>query len=373
MPPNRIDATEALKLLQDAPLLEVMEQANAVRQQWHPHNEVTFVIDTNPNYTNVCVTDCTFCSFYRRPGQEGAYTLTPDQVGEKVARAQALGATTVLLQGGHHPGLSLDYFFELIDAMHQHAPGIHLHLFSPAEIAHMAQLSAKTPGMILEMLYDRGIRTMPGGGAEILVEQVRRKISPKKLSAEGWLGIMRQAHRIGMKTSATMTYGHREKDEDIVEHLMRLRELQDETGGFYAFIPWSFKPGASPLSRIVPEAAPASRYVRIIALSRIVLDNFPHIQASWFSEGWRAGQLALHAGADDFGGVLLEENVLFQAQHALASSLDGVLRTISEAGFQPVQRTTLYQKLAHRNSCAASSLPVSTRLPGAGAHAVSAT
>lgn len=373
MSTNRVDTGEALWLLNDAPLLEVMERADAIRRQWHPNNDVTFVIDTNPNYTNVCVTDCTFCSFYRRPGQEGAYTLTPDEVGEKVARAQSMGATTVLLQGGHHPGLKLEYFFDLIDAIRRHAPGIHMHLFSPAEIAHMAQLSGKTPDTILEMLYEQGLRTMPGGGAEILVDRVRRKISPKKISAEGWLGIMRQAHRIGMKTSATMTYGHRETDEDIVEHLMRLRSLQDETGGFYAFVPWSFKPGASPLSRLVPEAAPASRYVRIIGLARIVLDNFPHIQASWFSEGWRAGQLALHAGADDFGGVLLEENVLFQAQHALASSLDGVLRTISEAGFRPVQRTTLYHKLGHRDSQGLDSIPVGQRVSGVDAHAIAIT
>lgn len=369
MSPYRVDSREALHLLREAPLLDVMERADTIRRRWNSANEVTFVVDTNPNYTNVCNTDCTFCSFYRRPGDAGAYTLTPDEVGEKVARAQALGATTVLLQGGHHPDLRLDYFLQLIGAIQRHAPGIHLHLFSPAEIAHIAQVSAKTPDEILELFYERGLRTMPGGGAEILVDRVRRKISPKKISADTWLSIMRQAHRIGIKTSATMTYGHRETDEDIVEHLMRLRNLQDETGGFYAFIPWSFKPGSSPLSRIVPEAAPASRYVRIIALARIVLDNFPHIQASWFSEGWRAGQLALHAGADDFGGILLEENVLYQANHALATSLDAVLRTIADAGFTPVQRTTLYQPLGHRASRAIDQAPIRTRTPGAGAHA----
>jgi len=370
MPTNRIDAAEALGLLQYAPLLEVMARADAIRREWHPRNEVTFVMDTNPNYTNVCVTDCTFCSFYRRPGQEGGYTLTPEQVAEKVAVAQRQGATTVLLQGGHHPGLTMDYFLSLIECIRHRAPGIHLHLFSPTEIAHMASLTGTSPEAVLEILHERGLRTMPGGGAEILVDRVRRKISPKKISADAWLNIMRSAHRIGFKTTATMTYGHRETDEDIIEHLLRLRALQDETGGFYAFIPWSFKPGTSPLSRLVPEAAPASRYVRIIALSRIVLDNFPHIQASWFSEGWRAGQLALHAGADDFGGLLLEENVLFQANHALATTLDGVLRTITEAEFLPVQRTTLYHRIrAHSWLDENNEAPMIMRREGAGTHA----
>ncbi len=374
MSTNRVGFAEALGLLKEAPLLEVMERADGIRRAWHPQGEVTFVIDTNPNYTNVCVTDCTFCSFYRRPGQEGTYTLTPDQVGEKVARAQAMGATTVLLQGGHHPDLTMEYFLATIDSIRRQAPGIHLHLFSPAEIAHMATLSGSNPEAVLETLYEKGIRSMPGGGAEILVDSVRRKISPKKINSDTWLNIMRSAHRIGIKTSATMTYGHRECDEDIIEHLIRLRNLQDETSGFYAFIPWSFKPGQSPLSRLVPQAAPASRYVRIIALARIVLDNFPHIQASWFSEGWRAGQLALNGGADDFGGLLLEENVLFQAEHPLATTLDGVLRTITDAGFVPVQRTTLYQKVrTHLSDETNDHHPVSTRRLGAGAHAFSAT
>ncbi|HNR31200.1 MAG TPA: cyclic dehypoxanthinyl futalosine synthase [Candidatus Hydrogenedentes bacterium] len=342
---ERIGFREALYLLLDAPQLALMEQADAVRRARHPGDDVTFVIDTNPNYTNVCVTECTFCSFYRKPGHPEAYTLTPEQVAAKVARAHALGATTVLLQGGHNPALPFHYYFDLIAAIRAAAPDIHLHLFSPPEIAHIAETCGRTREAVLGAFWDAGMRTMPGGGAEILVDDVRRGVSPKKISSDDWIDIMRAAHRIGMKTSATMTYGHRESPEDIIDHLLRLRRLQDETGGFYAFIPWSLKPGRSPLSRLVAEEELPSLYVRVIAVARLVLDNFPHIQASWFGEGWRAGQLALHAGADDFGGLLLEENVLRQADHNVATTLDAVLTAIRDAGFTPVQRTTTYERL----------------------------
>lgn len=343
MPQDRLTPEHALGLLDKAPLLDVMLRADAARRDRFPGGEVTFVIDTNPNYTNACVTACTFCSFYRKPGDPEAYLLAPAAVAEKVRRAAERGATTVLLQGGHHPDLALDYYLDIIAAIRKAAPSVHLHLFSPPEVAHIAEVNGIAEDYVLDALWDAGQRTMPGGGAEILVDEVRRKISPKKLGSDGWLRIMRKAHQRGMKTSATMTYGHVETSAHIVEHLRRLRALQDETGGFYAFIPWSFKAGDSPLGRLVPEPALPSRYARIIALARLFLDNVPHIQASWFSEGWRAGQLALHAGADDFGGVLIEENVLREAGHALASTVDSVAGIIRDAGFSPVQRTTLYE------------------------------
>lgn len=356
-------------MLRTASLLDLMEQGWAVRQALHPGREVTFVIDTNPNYTNVCVTRCAFCSFYRAPGHPEAYTLSPAEVAGKVARAGREGATTVLLQGGHHPGLSLSYYQEMIDAIRAAAPEMHLHLFSPSEIGHIARNSGTDPETVLRIFYDMGLRTMPGGGAEILVDAVRRHVSPGKISAGEWLDIMRTAHRVGFKTTATMTYGHCERDEDIIEHLFRLRELQDETGGFYAFIPWSFKPGISRLGETVSGPELPSFYVRVIAVARIVLDNFPHIQASWFSEGWRAGQLALHGGADDFGGLLLEENVLFQARHAYATTLDALLETIRGAGFLPVQRDSLYNPLSVYDAAEGSASPVQTeRQPGSGAH-----
>lgn len=347
MDSNRIDSRQALGLFQNATQLELMARAHELRMARHPGNEVTFAVDTNPNYTNICVTQCAFCSFFRASGHPEAYVLSPEEVGEKARKAQQQGATTVLLQGGHHPDLRLAYYLDLISAIREAAPGMHLHLFSPTEIAHVALVEGISWDTVLERFFEAGMRTLPGGGAEILSERVRGEISPRKISARDWLQIMRIAHRIGFRTSATMTYGHVETGEELVEHLMRLRGLQDETGGFYAFIPWSFKPGSSRLARRVPQAALPSAYVRIIALSRIVLDNFPHIQASWFSEGWRAGQLALNAGADDFGGLLLEENVLRQARHAVATTLQNAVVLIQEAGFVSVQRTALYEKI-HR-------------------------
>ena len=346
----RVSPEKALNLFRHASQFDLMARANDVRQQWHPGNDVTFVIDTNPNYTNVCTTDCTFCSFYRKPGHPEAYVRTPNEIGRNAAAAQAQGATTVLLQGGHNPALGLSYYLDMIGALQRQAPGMHLHLFSPSEILHLADQSGQSARAVLQTFWDAGLRTMPGGGAEILLDAVRRRVSPKKTRSDAWLAVMREAHRIGFKTSATMTYGHLESDEDIIAHLTRLRELQDETEGFYAFIPWSFKPGSAPLSRLVPEAAPPSRYVRVIALARLFLDNVPHIQASWFGEGWRAGQLALHAGADDFGGLLLEENVLYQARHQVATKLDPVLHMIRDAGFTPVQRTTTYAHLRRHES-----------------------
>jgi dehypoxanthine futalosine cyclase len=345
MSAQRLDRATLLELLTNASLIELMARANALRQQWHPGNEVTFVIDTNPNYTNVCTTACTFCAFYRKPGDPESYVLSPQAVATRIAQAASQGATTALLQGGHHPDLPLQYYLDIIAAVRQAAPAIHCHFFSPAEIANIAEVAGMPYTDVLARLFEAGQRTMPGGGAEILADPVRRRISPKKISAGRWLNIMRAAHRLGIKTSATMTYGHLESPHDIIEHLLKLRQLQDETGGFYAFIPWSFKPGHTPLSRLVPESALPSAYPRIIALSRLALDNFPHIQASWFGEGWRAGQLALHAGADDFGGLLIEENVLRNAGHAYATSKDAILQIIQSAGFLPVQRNTLYHKL----------------------------
>ena len=267
---SRLSPETALNLYRHAAQSDLMMRASAARQALHPGLDVTFVADTNPNYTNVCTTDCTFCSFYRRPGHGEAYVLTPEELGRNAARAQARGATTILLQGGHHPDLKLPYYLNVIEALKQHAPGMHLHLFSPSEVLHIARGSAMSTREVLTHFRAAGLETMPGGGAEILVDAVRRRISPKKAGSEAWLGIMREAHELGFKTSATMTYGHVERDEDIIEHLLRLRTLQDETGGFYAFIPWSYKPGGAPLARRVPEAVPASRYVRVIAIGTVV-------------------------------------------------------------------------------------------------------
>lgn len=344
---ERIDSATALDWLLNMPLGELMSRADAVRWEKHPRAEVTYVLDTNPNYTNVCTANCTFCSFYRPVGHAEGYVHSPEEVAGKVAAAYDQGATTVLLQGGHNPGLGLDYYLGLIDAIKAAAPHIHLHLFSPSEIAQISAASGLSIEQVLQAFWDRGCRTMPGGGAEILVDRVRRKVSPKKMMTEGWLGVMRAAHKIGYATSATMMYGHLEEPADVVEHLMRLRELQDETGGFYAFIPWSFKRGASPLSKLVKQQPLPSYYLRILAISRLVLDNISSIQCSWFNEGVRTGQLGLYSGADDFGGILMEENVLYQASHKVAITRESLMRAIEEAGFKPVQRTTKYEVVEH--------------------------
>jgi len=342
---SRIAPETALQWLISMPLSELMSLGDARRWELHPTAEVTYVLDTNPNYTNVCTANCTFCSFYRPVGHAEGYTHTPAEVAASVAAAHAQGATTVLLQGGHNPDLPLQYYLDVIAAIQQAAPGIHLHLWSPSEITQIAESASKSVDEVLQIFWDRGCTSMPGGGAEILVESVRRKVSPKKLSAAGWLNVMRSAHRVGMKTSATMMYGHLEQPADVIEHLVRLRELQDETGGFYSFIPWSFKRSDSPLSRLVKQDALPGYYLRILAIARLMLDNIPNIQCSWFNNGIRSGQLGLHSGANDFGGLLLEENVLYEADHKVAITRQSMLQAIMEAGFTPVQRTTLYERI----------------------------
>jgi cyclic dehypoxanthinyl futalosine synthase len=342
---RRLEAAEALWCLRQAPLLALGELASAVRQTCVPGDRVTFVIDANPNYTNVCDTYCTFCSFYREAKDADAWTLAVEALVAKARAARAKGATRLLLQGGHNPALGFDYYLELIAGLRAACPDLELHLFSPPEIRAIAGYTKRPVRDVLERFFEAGLRTLPGGGAEILSARVRRRISPRKGSPDEWIEVVRTAHQVGFRTTATMMYGHVETDEDVVEHLGRLRSLQDETGGFFAFIPWSFKRGTSPLSRHVTREASPARYLRILAVSRLVLDNFPHVQASWFSEGEKAGELGLHFGADDFGGTLLEENVLRAAGHEESTSAERVVQVIRSAGFTPVQRNTLYEPL----------------------------
>jgi len=340
---ERIDDEDALFLLRDANLSDLCALGGEMRRWRVPGDFVTFVIDTNPNYTNVCVTDCLFCAFYRKPGHEEQYWHGVDEVVAMVGRAVERGATTSLLQGGHNPEIPFSYYVDVVKALKAAYPDLCLHLWSPSEIRTMADVSGKSIREVLEELWNAGQRTIPGGGAEILVDRVRKRISPKKPSADGWLDVMRTAHSIGYRTTATMMYGHAERDDEIVEHFRKLRELQDDTRGFTAFIPWSFKPGNTLLEKKVPESPGPVKYLRIIALARIYLDNFDHIQASWFSEGKRTGQIALHAGGDDFGGTLIEENVLRLARHDNRTTTEETVDLIKECGFRPMQRTTLYE------------------------------
>ena len=339
----RYDRQQALELLIDSPMGELMNLAHQERVRRFADGRVTFVIDTNPNYTNVCVTGCTFCAFCRRTGDTDAYLLTPRAVADKVKMAANQGATTVLLQGGHNPSVGLKDWQAYIRAIQTTCPQVHIHPFSPAEIAFMATQERCSAAEVLQHLWDAGIRTIPGGGAEILSESVRKIIAPRKATTEQWLNICETAHRIGFKTTATMMYGHVESDADIIDHLLRLRQLQDQSAGFTSFIPWSFKQGQTDLAREVKSPVHPARYVRIIALARLVLDNFPHIQSSWFSENISAGQLGLLAGADDFGGVLVEEHVHREAGHDRMATTENVVTIIRRAGFIPARRDSYYQ------------------------------
>ncbi len=342
---ERVDPNDGLFLLAEASLLDLGQLAAEVRRKRHPEPIVTFVIDTNPNYTNVCNVDCTFCAFYRSPGHDEAYTHSVEEMLELIGRSAEKGVTTVLMQGGVNSELPLDYYLELVRAVRERYPQVTPHFWSAVEIEGMAAVSGLSLQEVLRALKDAGQTTLPGGGAEILSERVRKKISHKKNVTESWLDVHREAHALGFRSTATMMYGHVETPEDIVEHFEAIRSLQDEHGGFTAFVPWSFKPGNTPLVKKIPRHAGPNQYLRMLAASRIYLDNFDHIQASWFSEGKKTGQVALHWGADDFGGTLFEENVHAATGFVNKTSIDEVKTLIREAGFRPAQRTTLYEIL----------------------------
>jgi cyclic dehypoxanthinyl futalosine synthase len=340
---RRLTSEEGLILLtEETPLLELGALAHKVRAQKTNLSQVSFVVDSNPNYTNICDTDCLFCAFYRRPKDKEAYALTLEQVMEKVANAVSQGATTILLQGGHNRDLPLSYYTNIVREMKRRFPQVTPHCFTASEVQTMAQVEGIPIEGVLKALWEAGQRTLPGGGAEVLSDRVRNKLAHKKGGAEKWLEVHRAAHKLGFRSTATMMYGHVETSEDIVEHWDRIRSLQDETHGFTAFIPWSFKPQNTVLERRHPSRSGPVPYLRMLAASRVYLDNFDHIQASWFSEGKKAGQVSLFFGADDFGGTLIDENVHAAAGFVNKASTEDVARLIQEAGFAPVQRTTLY-------------------------------
>lgn len=341
----RLTREEGLFLFAHEDLMAVGQLAQWARYRLHPARQVTFVIDSNPNYTNVCTANCTFCAFYRKPGDKESYTLTVDDVMNKIGEAVQLGATTVLLQGGHNPELPLEYYTELVRETRRRFPDVTPHFFSASEIQTMAQVAGKSVREVLAALHEAGQVSLPGGGAEVLSERVRLRISPKKNGNNGWIETHRAAHQTGIKSTATMMYGHVDQPEDWIEHFEKVRTLQDETGGFTAFIPWSYKPGNTALGNKVPQNVGPALYLRMLAVSRLYLDNVPHIQATWFSEGKQTGQLSLHFGADDFGGTLIHENVHKATGHVNTTTLDLTVQMIREAGFTPARRTTLYDVL----------------------------
>ena len=347
---RRIDSGEAMFLLRDADLLDLAPLAQRVRYRHNPEETVTYVIDTNLNYTNLCDAYCSFCAFYRTdPSDPSAYTYTVEQIMAKIARAAEKGVTTVLMQGGLNSDLPLDYYTEMVRETVRRYPSVTPHYWSAPEIMKMCEVSGLSISGVMQALWEAGQRTMPGGGSEILSNRVKAEISrfAPKDTVDQWTRVHEEAHRIGFQTTATMMYGHVESDEDIVETLHHVRQVQDHAedgpGGFTAFIPWSYKRDNTALAKKVDSEAGANRYIRLIALSRIFLDNVPHVQASWFSEGRKTGQIALQFGADDFGGTLFDENVMLAAGFYNRTNLDEVKELISEAGFEPVQRTTKYE------------------------------
>jgi cyclic dehypoxanthinyl futalosine synthase len=344
---ERISDEDAVALLRSRDLVAVGRAANEIRNRLNDPSKVTFIVDRNLNYTNVCVTDCDFCAFYRRPGdtREG-YLLPKPVIFKKIEETLALGGTGLLMQGGHHPDLGIDFYEDLFRSIKARYR-IHLHALSPPEIQHIARRSKLTVPETLTRLRDAGLDSVPGGGAEILVDRVRRIIAPKKTKSEEWLDVMRQAHRLGMSTTATMMYGHVETLEERVEHMRKIRALQDETRGFRAFISWTFQRDGNRMDDIVrDEDMPTSfDYLLTQAVSRIYLENIPHIQSSWVTQGMKIGQVALGFGADDMGSVMIEENVVSAAGTTHRTTTDELVHLIRALGKTPVQRDTLYREV----------------------------
>ena len=348
---ERLSEAEGLYLARDAELLDLVPLAQAARNHHNPNNLVTYVVDTNLNYTNLCNAYCSFCAFYRTdPNDPSAYTYTVEQIMEKIGRAVKKGVTTILMQGGLNENLPLDYYLEMVRECRKRYPGVTPHFWSAPEIWQMADVSKKSLEEVFEALWEAGQFSMPGGGAEILTDKVRKELSrfhPKD-TWQKWTDVHIAAHKVGFKTTATMMYGHIENDEDIVESFVHIRDVQDlalkngNDGGFTAFIPWSYKRENTALGKQVTREAGPNSYLRIIALARLMLDNVPHIQASWFSEGKKVGQTALHFGADDFGGTLYDENVMLAAGFYNRTTEDEIQSLISDVGFVAAQRLTNY-------------------------------
>ena len=336
---QRIGREEALGLLVDGDLLAIGKAADRICRKLHPENVVTFVVDRNVNYTNICDSKCSFCAFYRDKGANDAYVLTHDDIFDKIAELVTQGGTQLLMQGGLNPDLKIGFFEDLFREIKVRFPLVQNHSLSPAEVTCIATNSGLSPEETLLRLKAAGLDSIPGGGAEILVDEVRGSISPNKIGWRQWADIMLKAATLGMPTTATMMFGSRERPEDIVEHLFRVRELQDSGGSFTAFIPWTYQPGNTELGGIT---ASGVEYLKVLALARIVLDNIPNIQASWVTQGAKMAQVALFFGANDLGGTMLEENVVAAAGCSFRMSQDEMISLIRAAGFRAAQRTTTY-------------------------------
>ena len=340
---RRLTPETARTLYLEAPTALLGRLADQARHARHPDGVVTYIIDRNVNYTNVCVARCKFCAFYRPVGSSEGYTLGFEEIFSKIEETMRLGGNQLLLQGGHNPDLPLEWYEDLFRGVKSRYPDFRLHALSPPEIIHISRLSQKTVPEVLERLIAAGLDSVPGGGAEILVDRVRRILNCyNKATADEWLGVMREAHRAGLRTTATMMYGTVETVEERLEHLFRLRDLQDETGGFTAFIAWSYQPSHTELGGI---EATGIEYLRTLAVARLVLDNFDNLQASWVTQGGKVGQLSLGYGANDMGSVMIEENVVRAAGAEYCMDEFEVVRNIESAGFVPKRRNMHYDVL----------------------------
>jgi cyclic dehypoxanthinyl futalosine synthase len=338
---QRLTMAEGLALIESRDLVALGRAADAVSRRLHPESYRTYNIDRNINYTNICSAVCDFCAFYRSPRSDEGYLLSRDVLLEKIAETVQLGGNQILLQGGLHPSLPLEWYEDLLRDIKQHYPQVHVHGFSPPEIHHFTKVSKLPLRTVLERLRAVGLGSMPGGGAEILVDRVRRKITRGKVLTDDWLNVMRVWHQLGGRGSATMMFGHVETLAERIEHLERLRQLQDETGGFTAFIGWTFQPDHTALSHI-PHASPVT-YLKTQAVARLYLDNFANIQSSWVTQGLKIGQLGLLFGANDMGSLMIEENVVAEAGTVHFLTLEQIRSAITELGFTPRQRNVFYE------------------------------
>jgi cyclic dehypoxanthinyl futalosine synthase len=343
---ERIDSEDAMELYR-LPLNELGQIADLRRQMAKAHafggrgNEiVTYIVDRNINYTNVCNVYCKFCAFYRTEKDPDHYVLSQEQIDQKIDELVAIGGIQILMQGGHHPKLGIDYYLDLLHHIREKYPQINIHAFSPPEFNHFSEVFRMPIRELIQRFKDAGLGSIPGGGGEILVDRVRNRISPLKCNSDQWLEVMRIAHELGLNSSATMMFGHVETVEERIEHLDRIRELQDQTGGFTAFICWTFQP-----ENVVLKATPvgSAEYLRTQAMSRIYLDNIENLQSSWVTQGPRIGQIALRYGANDFGSVMMEENVVSQAGTSFRITREEIERLITEAGFEARTRNNWYE------------------------------
>ncbi|WP_448587424.1 cyclic dehypoxanthinyl futalosine synthase [Thermocrinis sp.] len=338
---ERISQEEALELLENTDLATLGYLANEIRKKHHPENIATFVIDRNVNYTNVCVAGCKFCAFQRKPSSPDGYVLDTEEILKKVKELVDWGGTTLLMQGGLNPDLPLEFYVELLKSIKKAFPTVQIHSFSAPEVVYLAKIEKLSIEEVLVELKEAGLNSLPGGGAEILSPKVRSFLSPGKCSVEEWEEVHRTAHRLGMTSTATMMFGHVEEPIHIVEHLERVRRIQDETGGFTAFIPWTFKKGNTQLDYL--EETSSVYYLKVLALSRIYLDNFKNIQSSHVTQTMQVGIVGLHFGANDLGSVMIEENVISSTSYRVSiPKVEDMVEAIRSAGFIPAQRDTYY-------------------------------